>query len=86
MLPKMVALKGPSWLPPLPMSSLLNYAHNMVAAVLLFICLFVVFKVADLAAEDTPQLYMACGRGAHSTLRVLRHGLEVRVLLKLLYC
>lgn len=30
-----------------------------------------------LAAEDTPQLYMACGRGSRSTLRVLRHGLEV---------
>lgn len=29
------------------------------------------------AAEDTPQLYMACGRGSRSTLRVLRHGLEV---------
>ncbi|XP_024081505.1 splicing factor 3B subunit 3 isoform X2 [Cimex lectularius] len=34
-------------------------------------------KVADLAGEDTPQLYMACGRGPRSTLRVLRHGLEV---------
>lgn len=34
-------------------------------------------KVADLASEDTPQLYVACGRGPRSTLRVLRHGLEV---------
>lgn len=34
-------------------------------------------KVADLAGEDTPQLYMACGRGPRSSLRVLRHGLEV---------
>uniref|UniRef100_A0A0A9YIZ9 Splicing factor 3B subunit 3 n=2 Tax=Lygus hesperus TaxID=30085 RepID=A0A0A9YIZ9_LYGHE len=34
-------------------------------------------QVADLANEDTPQLYMACGRGPRSTLRVLRHGLEV---------
>lgn len=33
--------------------------------------------VADLANEDTPQLYMASGRGPRSTLRVLRHGLEV---------
>lgn len=36
--------------------------------------------VADLAnedIEDTPQLYMACGRGPRSTVRVLRHGLEV---------
>ena len=34
-------------------------------------------KVADLANEDTPQLYMLCGRSSRSTLRVLRHGLEV---------
>ena len=33
--------------------------------------------IADLANEDTPQLYSACGRGPRSTLRVLRHGLEV---------
>ncbi|XKL63223.1 hypothetical protein PGB90_005587 [Kerria lacca] len=33
--------------------------------------------VADLAGEDTPQLYMACGRGPRSSIRVLRHGLEV---------
>jgi len=33
--------------------------------------------VADLANEDTPQLYLACGRGPRSSLRVLRHGLEV---------
>lgn len=29
------------------------------------------------ANEDTPQLYMCCGRGPRSSLRVLRHGLEV---------
>lgn len=34
-------------------------------------------RVADLAGEDTPQLYMLCGRGPRSSLRVLRHGLEV---------
>jgi len=34
-------------------------------------------QVADLANEDTPQLYMLCGRGPRSSLRVLRHGLEV---------
>ncbi|XP_065676216.1 splicing factor 3B subunit 3 isoform X2 [Hydra vulgaris] len=34
-------------------------------------------QVADLANEDTPQLYAACGRGPRSSLRVLRHGLEV---------
>ncbi|OXA64014.1 splicing factor 3B subunit 3 isoform X1 [Folsomia candida] len=34
-------------------------------------------QVADLANEDTPQLYMLCGRGPRSTMRVLRHGLEV---------
>ena len=30
-----------------------------------------------MANEDTPQIYAACGRGPRSTLRVLRHGLEV---------
>lgn len=34
-------------------------------------------QVADLANEDTPQLYLLCGRGPRSSLRVLRHGLEV---------
>ncbi|XP_072155255.1 splicing factor 3B subunit 3 isoform X2 [Bemisia tabaci] len=34
-------------------------------------------QVIDLAKEDTPQLYMACGRGPRSSIRVLRHGLEV---------
>ena len=34
-------------------------------------------QIADLANEDTPQLYAVCGRGPRSTLRVLRHGLEV---------
>jgi len=33
--------------------------------------------IADLANEDTPQLYALCGRGPRSSLRVLRHGLEV---------
>ncbi|XP_014663548.1 PREDICTED: splicing factor 3B subunit 3-like [Priapulus caudatus] len=34
-------------------------------------------QIMDLANEDTPQLYVACGQGARSSLRVLRHGLEV---------
>ena len=34
-------------------------------------------QIADIANEDTAQLLMACGRGSRSTLRVLRHGLEV---------
>lgn len=34
-------------------------------------------RVADLAGEDTPQLYLLCGRGPRSSMRVLRHGLEV---------
>jgi splicing factor 3B subunit 3 len=34
-------------------------------------------QVADVANEDTPQVIAACGRGARSSLRVLRHGLEV---------
>ncbi|CAF2309153.1 unnamed protein product [Rotaria sp. Silwood2] len=33
--------------------------------------------IADLANEDTPQIYVTCGRGPRSTLRILRHGLEV---------
>ena len=43
----------------------------------LLIEFFSFHQVADLANEDTPQLYIACGRGPRSTLRVLRHGLEV---------
>lgn len=35
------------------------------------------FKVLDLFREETPQLYALCGRGPRSSLRVLRHGLEV---------
>eukprot|EP00741_Cyanophora_paradoxa_P006525 tig00001024_g6316.t1 len=35
------------------------------------------FKVADLYGEDSKQMYAACGRGARSSLRVLRHGLQV---------
>jgi len=27
--------------------------------------------------EDTPQIYALCGRGSRSTMRILRHGLEV---------
>eukprot|EP00912_Choanoflagellata_sp_UC4_P002262 UC4_evm2s1433 len=34
-------------------------------------------EIADLGNEDTPQFYAACGRGARSSLRVLRHGLEM---------
>lgn len=33
--------------------------------------------VADLVNEDTPQVYLLCGRGPRSSIRVLRHGLEV---------
>ncbi|ORZ13418.1 CPSF A subunit region-domain-containing protein [Lobosporangium transversale] len=34
-------------------------------------------KVLNLTDEDTPQIYALCGRGARSTMRILRHGLEV---------
>jgi len=34
-------------------------------------------QVADLANEDSPQIYAACGQGARSSVRALRHGLEV---------
>lgn len=44
---------------------------------LYLICFHSLIQIADLANEDTPQLYVACGRGPSSSLRVLRHGLEV---------
>lgn len=34
-------------------------------------------RVANLINADTPQIYSVCGRGARSSLRTLRHGLEV---------
>lgn len=34
-------------------------------------------KVANLTGEDAPQIYTACGNGARSTFRMLKHGLEV---------
>lgn len=34
-------------------------------------------RVMNLLGADTPQIYAACGRGARSSLRTLRHGLEV---------
>ena len=40
--------------------------------------LYFSLQIADLANEDTPQLFAACGRGPRSSMRVLRHGLEVR--------
>ncbi|TPX37863.1 hypothetical protein SeLEV6574_g07842 [Synchytrium endobioticum] len=38
---------------------------------------FIDAKVLNLSDDDTPQIYALCGRGARSTFRVLRHGLEV---------
>ncbi|GAO45938.1 hypothetical protein SAICODRAFT_6225 [Saitoella complicata NRRL Y-17804] len=34
-------------------------------------------KVLNLGDEDAPQIYTICGRGARSTFRALRHGLDV---------
>ena len=34
-------------------------------------------QIADLSNEDAPQIYAVCGRGPRSSLKVLRHGLEV---------
>jgi splicing factor 3B subunit 3 len=34
-------------------------------------------KVVDLCKEGAPQIYTLCGRGARSSLRILRHGLAV---------
>lgn len=33
-------------------------------------------KVANVLRQDTPQLFTACGRGARSTVRMIRPGLE----------
>jgi len=34
-------------------------------------------KVANLTDDDAPQIYTACGTGARSTFRMIKHGLEV---------
>lgn len=34
-------------------------------------------KAINLLGQDTPQIFTACGRGARSTFRMLRYGLEV---------
>ncbi|OZJ04986.1 hypothetical protein BZG36_01775 [Bifiguratus adelaidae] len=34
-------------------------------------------KVLNLTGEDTPQIYALCGKGARSTFRTLRHGMEI---------
>ncbi|KAK8115046.1 Pre-mRNA-splicing factor rse-1 [Apiospora kogelbergensis] len=34
-------------------------------------------KVANLSADDAPQIYSICGNGARSTFRTLKHGLAV---------
>ncbi|OBZ70629.1 Pre-mRNA-splicing factor RSE1 [Grifola frondosa] len=42
------------------------------------LCPIIDSKVMNLLPNsDTPQIFTACGRGARSTLRTLRHGLEV---------
>lgn len=38
-------------------------------------------KVLDMIGEDTPQVYALCGRGARSTFRIMRYGLEVTPLM-----
>lgn len=34
-------------------------------------------KVLNFLGQDTPQIFAACGRGARSSFRMLRYGLEV---------
>lgn len=34
-------------------------------------------RVANLLDDDSPQIFAACGSGARSSIRMLRHGLEV---------
>jgi splicing factor 3B subunit 3 len=40
------------------------------------LCPLIDSKVLNLTDEDTPQLFALCGRGARSSFRILRHGLE----------
>ena len=42
------------------------------------LCPVIDCRITDLGNEDTPQLYALCGSGPRSSLRVLKHGLEVR--------
>lgn len=46
------------------------------------LCPLVNCNIADVFNEDTPQFFALCGRGARSTLRILRHGLEVTEMAK----
>ena len=34
-------------------------------------------KIANLTQDESPQYHLLCGRGARSTFRILKHGLEV---------
>ncbi|KAJ1996125.1 pre-mRNA-splicing factor rse1 [Coemansia spiralis] len=34
-------------------------------------------QVLNIAEEESPQIYALCGRGARSSLKIIRHGLEV---------
>ena len=46
------------------------------------LCPIIDSKVMNmLPNSDTPQIFAACGRGARSTFRTLRHGLEVEEVL-----
>ncbi|ORX89541.1 hypothetical protein K493DRAFT_326164 [Basidiobolus meristosporus CBS 931.73] len=40
-------------------------------------CPIIEAKILNLAEEDTPQIYALTGRGSRSSLKILRHGLEV---------
>ncbi|KAI8321068.1 splicing factor 3b, subunit 3 [Martensiomyces pterosporus] len=41
------------------------------------ICPVLKSRVVNLAEEETPQIYTLCGRGSRSSLKIIRHGLEV---------
>lgn len=41
------------------------------------LCPLIDSKVLNLQDEETPQIYVLCGRGSRSTFRILRHGLDV---------
>ncbi|KAJ1952537.1 pre-mRNA-splicing factor rse1, partial [Dipsacomyces acuminosporus] len=41
------------------------------------ICPVLKSQVINLAEEETPQIYSLCGKGSRSSLKIIRHGLEV---------
>ena len=76
-----ISYKSMKWKASLPLwPARCVYVYMCVCVYIAVLRYFSSNQIADLANEDTPQLYVACGRGPRSSLRVLRHGLEVCLL------